>query len=146
MREMPMLDVVTIAGKTNKSQEDIIADTLNLAKSHLSGEEWCENAKGLAAYPRLIDMFESEDTTLATCWNMEYALGTFGALKWYAWKFFEKYNLADLAKLYKTVFECWQKAFEIKKSADLTVVENRKAIADLLKQSEQCERKALELM
>lgn len=145
-REMPMLNVVTITSKTDKSQEEIIADTLKLAKVHLNGEEWCENAKGLEAYPRLIAMFESDDTELAACWSMEYALGTFGALKWYAWKFFEKYNLAELAELYKTVYECWQKAFELKKSSDLTLVENRKVIADLLKTAEECEKKAVELM
>lgn len=36
-REMPMLNVVTITGKSDKSQSDIISDTLKLAKSHLLG-------------------------------------------------------------------------------------------------------------
>lgn len=145
-RDMPMLDIITITDKSDKSQEDIIADTLMLAKSHLSGEEWCENAQGLAAYTRLIEMLESEDTTLATSWGMEYALGTFGALKWYAWKFFEKYDLSELALLYKTVYECWQKAFEMKKTVDLAQADNRKAVANLLKQALECEQKAIMLM
>jgi hypothetical protein len=145
-REMPMLNVVIVTGKTDKSQDDIIKDTKALAKAHLNGEEWCENAQGLAAYPRLINMLESEDTTLATCWGMEYALGTFGALKWYTWKFFEKYGETKLAELYKTVYECWQKAFDTKKSADLSVAENRKTVADLMKTAYKCEKEAVQLM
>jgi hypothetical protein len=145
-REMPMLNVVTITGKTDKPQNEIILDTLRLAKSHLWGEEWCENAQGLAAYQRLINFFEMDNTEFAVCWSMEYALGTFGALKWYAWKFFEKYNLGELAGLYKTVYESWQKAFDMKKTADINLKENRQAIADLLKTAEECEKKAVELM
>ncbi|MDD4164426.1 MAG: hypothetical protein PHD46_03025 [Eubacteriales bacterium] len=145
-REMPMLNVVTITGKTDKSNDDIISDTLKLAKAHLNGEEWCENAQGLLAYPRLIDMFESEDATLATCFNMEYALGTFGALKWYAWKFFDKYSLTELATLYKSVYDCWQKAFDLKKSIDLTVEDNRKTVAVLLKTAYECEKSAVNIM
>jgi hypothetical protein len=41
-RELPLLSVLTITGKTNKPQEDIIRDTMKLAVSHLRGEEWCE--------------------------------------------------------------------------------------------------------
>ncbi|MDD4699143.1 MAG: hypothetical protein PHV07_02655 [Oscillospiraceae bacterium] len=145
-REMPMLNVVTVTGKINKSQEEIIKDTITLAKAHLNGEEWCPNAQGLAAYPRLIDMFESEDAKYANCWGMEYALGTFGALKWYAWKFFEKYSQTELALLYKTVFECWQKAFELKKTSDLTLCYNRKVIAKLLKTAYESEISAVEIM
>lgn len=145
-REMPMLNVITITGKTDKSQADIIADTKSLAKAHLNGEEWCENAQGLASYLRLIDMLLCEDPTLACSWGMEYALGTFGALKWYAWKFFEKYGETRLAELYKTVYECWQKAFDMKKSADLYVAENRKTVADLMKTAYECEKEAVQLM
>lgn len=145
-REMPMLNVITITGKTDKSQADIINDTKALAKAHLKGEEWCENAQGLAAYPRLIDKLESEGSTLACSWGMEYALGTFGALKWYAWKFFERYGETELAQLYKTVFECWQRAFDMKKTADLAVDENRKAVAELMKMAYECEKEAVKLM
>lgn len=147
-REMPMLNVVTITGKTHKTQDEIIADTLKLAKSHLLGEEWCDenNKKGLDVYPSLINFFEMDDTKYATCWNMEYYLGTFGACKWYAFRFFEKYNLSELATVYKTVYECWQKAFDIKKSADLAIEENRNNITFLLKQAYECEKRAVELM
>lgn len=51
---------MTITGKINKSQEAIVSDTLKLAKSHLNGEEWCDNAKGLAAYPALEKHFEGD--------------------------------------------------------------------------------------
>jgi hypothetical protein len=145
-REMPMLNVVTITGINNKKQEDIIADTLKLAKAHLNGEEWCDNIKGLAAYPALIQFFEMDDKQYAACWNMEYYLGTYTALKWYAYKFFEKYDLSELRDLYKTVYEAWQKAYELKKTTDLTDANNCKVIAQLLRTAQECEKKALILM
>lgn len=145
-REMPMLNVITITDKTDKEKAEIIADTKLLAKAHLKGEEWCENAQGLAVYPRLIDMLESEDPALAYSWGMEYALGTFGALKWYAWKFFEKYGETKLAELYKTVYECWQKAFDIKKATDLSVAENRNTVMELMKTAYEYEKEAVQLM
>jgi len=145
-REMPMLNVITITDKTYKEQAEIIADTKLLAKAHLNGEEWCENAQGLASYPRLIDILESEDPALAYSWGMEYALGTFGALKWYAWKFFEKYGETKLAALYKTVYECWQKAFELKKTTNLSEANHRKAIAELLRTAYESEKEAVNIM
>ncbi len=141
-REMPMLNVVTITGRTDRSQADIMAGTKVIAREHLYGREWCDNAQGLAAYERLIAMFESEDPALAASWGMEYALGTFGALKWYAWKFFEKYGEPDLAEAYKTVYESWQKAFELKKTADMKLVENRTAASGLLRKAHECEKGA----
>lgn len=145
-REMPMLNVITITSKTEKGQEEIVADTKALAKAHLNGEEWCENAQGLASYPMLIHMLESDDSTLACCWEMEYALGTYGSLKWYAWKFFEKYSENELASLYKTVYESWQNAFDIKKSTNLSTAEDRKAVANLMKTAYECEKKAIQVM
>lgn len=144
-REMPMLNVIIITGKTHKAQVDVIADTKSIARAHLNGKEWCENAQGLAAYERLMDMFQREDPELAGCWGMEYALGTFGALKWYAWKFFEKYGEEELAKLYKTVYESWKKAFELKKTADMSRAENRAAISELLHRAYECESAALQM-
>ncbi|MFW6002593.1 MAG: hypothetical protein ACOCQD_04570, partial [archaeon] len=49
--EIPLLNVLTITGKTDKAEKTIISDTLELIKSHLNGEEWSDNPKGLAAYP-----------------------------------------------------------------------------------------------
>ena len=109
-------------------------------------EEWCDNANGLKAYPALIKHFESDNSDLALSWNMEYFLGTYTPLKWYAWKFFEKYQLTELAAYYKNVYEYWQKAFDLKKSADLSMAENRISIAKLLKQAEEAEKNALTFM
>lgn len=144
-REIPMLNVITLKGRTNKSQDDIIKDTLKLVASHLRGEEWCENPKGLEAYPSLISHFEKEFNPPVS-WNMEYYLGTYAALKWYGWKFFEKYKLSELCELYKKVFDCWQEAFNIKKSCDLSNSENREKIAKLLKTAYECERQVVQLL
>jgi hypothetical protein len=144
-RELPILNVLTITGKTNKSQEVIVSDSLKLAKSHLDGKEWCNNAQGLAAYPALEKHFGS-DFSPNTLRNMEYYLGTYSALKWYAWRFLEKYGLAELADLYERVFGCWQEAFEIGRSSDMSVEDNRRAILRLLKTAEDLERLAVKLM
>lgn len=141
-REIPILNVLTITGKSNKSQEDILSDTLKLAKSHLKGEEWSENAKGLNAYPVLIKHFEC-DFNHDILWNMEYYLGTYTSLKWYAWKFFEKYKLTELCDIYKSVYELWKKSFELKKTTDISVKQNREKIADLLKTAEELEKQAV---
>lgn len=144
-RDIPILNVITIKGKTDKNQEDIIKDTLKLAASHLKGEEWCENYKGLEAYSALIAHFEKEfDPSVS--WNMEYYLGTYAALKWYAWKFFEKYNLIELSELYKKVFDCWQEAFNIKKSCDLSERENTGKITELLNAAYEYEKKLVLLL
>ncbi|SKC34968.1 Uncharacterised protein [Acholeplasma oculi] len=144
-REIPILNVLTITGKTNKPKETIVSDSLKLAKNHLNGEEWCDNEKGLAAYAALAKHFENVFNPDSS-WNIEYYLGTYSALKWYAWRFFEKYGLTELAELYKMVYDCWQKAFEIKKSTDISSIDNRQAILKLLKKAENCEREAVKLM
>ena len=80
----------------------------------MTGAEWSdENASGLKAYPALIRHFE-EDFNPDLSWNMEYFLGTYGALKYYAWKYFEKMKETELATIYKAVFEAWQEAFRNK--------------------------------
>ena len=144
-RDIPFLNVITITGKTDKNQDDIIKDTLKLAASHLMGEEKSENHKGIEAYPVLISHFE-KDFNPSVSWNMEFYLGTYAALKWYGWKFFEKYKLAELCELYKKVFDCWQEAFDIKKACDLSNSENSKKIAKLLHKAYEYERQALLLL
>jgi hypothetical protein len=57
-RELPLLSVLTITGSSDKTKEDILHDTMKLAISHLKGKEWCDNAKGLDAYPALIKIFD----------------------------------------------------------------------------------------
>jgi hypothetical protein len=105
-----------------------VRDTKKLAAAHLRGKEWCDNAKGLAAYDALL-AFVQDKLTADTAWNLEYMLGTYAALKWYAWQFFEKYGEAELAALYKTVHESWQTAFvhRADKAAVLAALEEAKA-------------------
>lgn len=159
-REIPILSVLAVTGKTDPLQEDngsqgkdctgktvrerMVQETLDIAKNHLLGNEWCENACGLAAYPALVKHLESGES--ACSWNMEYYLGTYAPLKWYAWKFFERHGLQELATLYQSVYENWQKAFEMKKSLDLSDPENRQAVAELLKQAEEWEKQAVDKM
>ena len=142
-REIPILSVLAVTGKAEQSQEEIVRETLDIAKNHLLGNEWCENACGLAAYPALVKHLESEEAEMACSWNMEYFLGTYAPLKWYAWKFFERHGLQELASLYHSVYENWQKAFEMKKSLDLS---DRQAVAELLKQAEVWEKQAVDRM
>ncbi len=145
-REIPILSVLAVTGKAEQSQEEIVRETLDIAKDHLLGNEWCENACGLAAYPALAKHLESEEAEMACSWNMEYFLGTYAPLKWYAWKFFERHGLQELASLYHSVYENWQKAFEMKKSLDLSDRQNRQAVAELLKQAEVWEKQAVDRM
>ena len=106
---------------------------------------WCENAKGLDAYPALIRHFE-DGFNPDLSWNMEYFLGTYGALKYYAWKYFEKMKQAELAGLYKEVFESWMESFKIKTGQDINQLEVRKKIASLLNSAHENEIKAVDVM
>ena len=144
-REIPILSVLTVTGKTEKSAESILRDTKKLAVSHLKGEEWCDNAKGLEAYPALIRHFE-EDFNPEASWNLEYFLGTYAPLKYYAWKYFDKMKEMELAAIYKAVYEAWQEAFNIKTTQDITLDETRAKIASLLKSAHANEIKAVEIM
>ncbi len=145
-RELPILSVLTITGKEDIPEETILSRALALAKNHLLGKEWCDNASGLEAYPALIEHLEGENAELACSWNLEYFLGTYGPLKWYAWKFLERHGSQELASLYQSVYENWQKAFEMKKSLDMTAQKNRQAMAELLRQAEAKERQAVDRM
>lgn len=132
--DLPILSVVTVTGAAPKSPETLVADTNKLALAHLNGKEWCDNAKGLAAYDTLIG-FVREKLTADTAWNLEYYLGTYAALKWYAWKFFEKYGETELAEDYRAIHGAWQAAFDLKRSADVTDPEVRENIAALLEEA-----------
>ena len=113
-------------------------DTKKLAAAHLRGKEWCDNAKGLAAYDALL-AFVRDKLTADTAWNLEYMLGTYAALKWYAWQFFEKYGEAELAALYKTVYEAWQAAFDGRAG-------EKARICELLEAAKTAETRAAALM
>jgi len=144
-REIPILSVLTITGKSDKAKDDILRDTLKLAVNHLKGGEWCDNAKGLDAYPALIRIFD-EKPDIAASWNAEYFLGTYGALKEYAFKYFEKSGKTELAKLYRDVFNAWMEAFKVKTNEDATLPEVRARIASLLSDAYNYEKEAVQIM
>lgn len=145
--EIPILSVVTVCGVNQKETEQLIADTKKLAVTHLTGGEWCDsnNTAGLAVYDTIID-FVTNALSSDTAWNLEYYLGTYAALKWYAWKFFEKYDEAGLSEIYKTVYESWQNAFEVKRTQDVTESGGKEQIIQLLSIAKEAEKKAVELM
>jgi hypothetical protein len=143
--DIPVLSVLIITGMTDKPQEDVLCDTLKIASYHLKGTEQCPNPNGLEAYPALILHFES-DYDPGLSWNLEYLIGTYGALKYYAWKYFSKKNISELAKLYSLVYEAWLEAFKIKKTENSSIVSVRTKIASLLRSAHENEIKALAIM
>ena len=143
--DLPILSVLTVVGKAEKTDEQLLTDTKQLALNHLRGKEWCENAKGLTAYDALID-FIANRLTSQTAWNLEYTLGTYAALKWYAWKFFEKHRETELADLYRTIYESWKRAFDLQRARDATLPEVREEICAFLQASKAAESRACEIM
>lgn len=143
--DLPILSVLTVVGKAEKAPDRLVADAKKLAVNHLRGKEWCDNAQGLAAYGALTD-FVANKLTAETAWNLEYTLGTYAALKWYAWKFFEKYGEEALAKLYQTVFEAWKAAFDLKRRQDVTSSEIREQLIQQLNTAKEAECRACERM
>ncbi len=143
--DLPILSVLTVVEKAEKPREQLISDTKRLAAAHLRGKEWCDNAKGLAAYEALTD-FVMNKLSVDTAWNLEYTLGTYAALKWYAWKFFEKYEETDLAELYRTVYEAWRAAFDLKRARDVTLADVREQICSHLRIADAAEHRACEIM
>jgi len=144
--DIPLLNVLTIHGRTAKPQTDVLADTLKMAKNHLLGGEWTDNAKGLAVYSVMTKACESDDPQLCLAWEMEYYLGTYAALKEYAWKYLEKCGHSKLAVLYKQIFECWQAGFALRTAKDMSDSANRAELAALLHEAERCEREAVTQM
>lgn len=126
-------------------KEDILYDTMKLAVNHLRGREWCDNTKGLDAYPALIKIFD-ENPDIASSWNAEYFLGTYGALKEYAYKYFEKAGQSKLAEIYRGVFDAWIEAFNIKRNEDSTSPKVRARIASLLNSAYESEKEAVQIM
>ena len=77
---------------------------------------------------------------------MEYFLGTFGALKYYAWKYFEKMEQAQFAEIYKSIYDAWLESFQIKTGGDISQLDARGKIASLLKSAHENEKQAVEIM
>ena len=118
--EIPILSVLCVTGSTNQTPVQLVTNTKKLALNHLRGNEWCENACGLAAYDALC-AFSALQHSEEYAWNLEYMLGTYAALKWYAWQFFAKYSEMELAGLYRQVYESWQSAFEARNQGGAAV-------------------------
>jgi hypothetical protein len=144
-REIPILSVLTVTGASDKPQAEILKDTMKLAAGHLKGEEWCDNTQGLAVYPALIEWFGTE-LDPDNSWTTEYNLGTYAALKCYAWKYFEKVGQGELAELYKSVHEAWLQAFEIKTKESIGQPHVRERIAAQLASAWENEKKVMEVM
>lgn len=143
--DIPILSVLTVTGKAPKPAERLVADTKALAKEHLTGREWCDNPKGLAAYDTLIG-FVRDKLSADSAWNLEYYLGTYAALKLYALRFFEKYGEEKLALLYAEVSEGWQNAFDILKSEDIAAPDTKNKLIEALCRAQSAERTAVGLM
>lgn len=142
--DIPILSVLAVVGKAPKETSVLIADTKKLAVSHLLGKEWCDNAKGLDAYDVLSD-FVLQKLSADTFWNLEYYLGTYCALKQYAWRFFQKYGEYELAALYHAVYDAWKEAFDLKRAAKSVDVLPKEKIAALLlfAKAKECEAVAM---
>lgn len=139
--DLPILSVLTVTGAAPKPPEQLVADTKRLAVGHLRGREWCDNAKGLAAYDALIG-YVRDKLTDEQAWNLQYYLGTYAALKWYAARFWEKYGEAELAALYQTVHAAWQQAFTLARAQ----APDKAQIMALLASAKSAETKAVERM
>lgn len=143
--EVPFLSVLTITGKNNKSEEDILNGTLKMAVAHLKGEEESKNVTGLDAYPAILKFFhENYEDNLS--WNMEYYLGTYASLKYYAYLYFKKKGLTDLLALYKIIYEKWKAAFDHIRYQDLSDEAFRNIAAEYLEEAYKAEKEALNIM
>jgi hypothetical protein len=144
-REIPILSALTVTGTTGKPRGEILKDTIKLALGHLRGEEWCDNAKGLSAYPAILKFLEKgldpEDS-----WTTEYCLGTYAALKYHGWKYFEKEKQEPLAELYQAVYQSWQEAFTVKTNEDIRQTAARERIAEALASAYRHEQEAVKVM
>lgn len=144
--EIPILSVLTVVGKEAKDAVQIVTDTKALIAAHLRGEEWCdENTQGLEAYDTVI-AFIKDKLTADNGWNLEYYLGTYAALRYYGWRFFEKYGEGELAALYEKVHKCWQEAFELKGNSDVNDIKVKEKLVSLLESARGEEVRVLEML
>lgn len=139
------LSILTITGIADKSQKEILENTLSIAAAHLQEEENCSYVTGLEAYSAFLHFIE-DGTEDNLDWNIEYFLGTFAGLKYYAYKFFKKYEIEELTKLYHTVYDNWKKAFDLKRSQYGMNEVIREQISNMLKEAYEAEKAALAVM
>lgn len=143
--EIPILSVLAISGKVDRTSEEILQGTLRLAVNHLEGKEPGENASGMAAYDQLLEIL-TNSYNQDMSWNLEYYLGTYAALKWHAAAYFGKQGQEELASLYERICHCWSDAFYIKKDESKDTGESIPAIIEKLKQARDTEREAFKRM
>ncbi|MBQ8401588.1 MAG: hypothetical protein IJX14_06620 [Clostridia bacterium] len=144
--EIPILSVLSVTGTADKTDEQIYEGTKAIAAAHLRGEEWCDNARGLEAFDALIHCVKTLPEDAA--WNAEYALGTYGALRWYAKEYFRKCSAAgygdeELAVLYLRSFTEWNLAFRALREGSFADTATREKIAAHLQNAKQAETAAL---
>ena len=144
--EIPILSVLTVTGVTDKTDEQIYRDAKAVAAAHLRGEEWCDNAKGLEAFDALIHCVKTLPEDAA--WNVEYALGTYGALRWYAQEYFWKclkagYGEESLFSLYRLSCTEWHLARQALREGNFADPVIREKIAFHLEQAKKAETAAL---
>ncbi len=142
--DIPILSVLTVTGSREKPGAQLISDTKALAVSHLRGEEYSEYVGGLDAYDALI-AFVDEKLTEDT-WGLEYALGTYAALKYYAWKFFTKYEEKELALHYRNIYTAWKSAYDCVHAHKIQKDIMKEAVIRQLGLAKQAETKALVYM
>lgn len=144
--DIPILSVISVVDEKHKSREEINQGMLKMAASHLKSEEWCsKNKSGLKVYDFLIDYAKTKLSS-DVLWNFEYYLGTYCSLKYYAMKYFKKYEMKQFEDIYSTVFNEWLSAFKILKSGDVSLSDKQNEIANHLKIAFDEEKKALQLM
>lgn len=143
--EIPILSVLTVKDAFERDAAELVKDTKRLAYEHLSGQEWNENVQGIEFYKQFIQYLTTEFGD-ESAWNLEYYLGTYGAMKYYAWKFFEKYHEDELASCYQEIYSQWMKAFRLKKEQDHTPSKVMEEIIECMNQAWVAETKAMELM
>lgn len=143
--EIPILSVLAITGKADRTPEQLFQGTLHLAVNHLEGKEPCENASGMAAYDHLLEIL-TNSYNQDMSWNLEYYLGTYAALKWHVAAYFGKQGQEDLAHLYDRIWHCWSDAFYIKKEENKDTGEVIPSIIEKLKQARDTEQEALNRM
>ncbi len=140
--DIPILSVLTITGKSEKSPKDIWDGTLHMAISHMMGEESSDLISGLAVYETLIEFLGKEFENKLT-WNIEYHINTYGALKYYAHLYFAMKNHTELSEIYQNVYEAWKSASELVTRKDISGEADRLQVIKFLQSALELEQKAL---
>ncbi len=145
--DIPILSVLTVTGITDKTEEQIYADTIQIAAGHLRGNEWCDNAKGLAGFDALVNAVRTLPADSA--WNVTYNIGTYGALRIYARDYLrgaadKEFGDTQLATLYERSYDGWREAWTTIQNGGFP--ENREKIASALLSAREAETAALEWM